>query len=110
MDYDRGGNYKNKKKLEVTCSKRVKCSFELRYMPNYCGRNIIVKYGIHNHDLAEDLDDCDILGRLKPNERLFLNDMTKYHMALRFIVVALKDMGVNDLTTMQLVYKARLTY
>lgn len=62
-------------------------------MSSGSGWNIIVRCGIHNHDLAKSLDDHDILGRLKFDERHFVNDMTRYHMTSRFIVIAFKDRG-----------------
>lgn len=90
--------------------KELSAHFKLRYVPNSCVWNIIVRCRIHNHDLAGDLDGRDILGHLKLNERPFVNDMTKYHIELRFVVVELKDMGVDDLTNMQLMYTVRSTY
>lgn len=53
---------------------------------------------IQNYDLVEGLDGHDVLGRLKPKEREFVNDMTKSNKVLRFIVVALKDMNVGNMT------------
>lgn len=52
----------------------------------------------------------DILGRLKPDERQFVNDMAKYHMAPKFIVAALKDRDPNNPTHTTHVYKERSTY
>lgn len=41
--------------------------------------------------LAKDLNGNDVLGRLKDHEIKFVNNMTKYNMALRYIVATLKD-------------------
>lgn len=54
----------------------------------------------HNHELAEDLEAYDILGRLNRNERFIVNDITKYHMVLRFIVTTFKDRDVDNMMTM----------
>lgn len=96
---ERGENYKNKIKLEVTHSRRVKCPFKLSFVPKKYGWNITVRCCIHNHDLVEDLDIHDILGCLKPKERYFVNDMTNYHKAPRFMVVALKYIDIDNMTS-----------
>lgn len=44
------------------------------------GWNIKFKSDIHNHDIAKDFEGHDILSRIKLDERLFVNDMKKYHM------------------------------
>lgn len=36
LGYDRGGNYKNKEKSEVTCTRRVVCPFWLRSVTSSC--------------------------------------------------------------------------
>lgn len=54
--------------------------------------------GIHNHELVEEA--YDILGRLNCNERLIVNDITKYHMVSRFIVTTFKDRDVDNMMTM----------
>lgn len=79
-------------------------------MPIGSGWNITIRCDIHNHVVVKHLESHDILGRLKPDERHFMNYKTKYHMEMRFIMVALRDSGVDNLTTMHQVYKARLTY
>lgn len=70
----------------------------------------MVRCGLHNHKISEDLDGHNILSRLKVNERHFMNDMTKYNMAPRYIVSALKDKDPENLTSFTQVYKARATY
>lgn len=68
-------------------------------MSRHFGWNIMVICDIQNYDLVEGLDGHDVLGRLKPEEREFVKDMTKSNKVLRFIVVALKDMNVDNMTT-----------
>ncbi|XP_050888704.1 uncharacterized protein LOC127093845 [Lathyrus oleraceus] len=70
----------------------------------------MVGCGFHNHELFEDLDSHDILHRLKVHERQFVNDMTKYNMAPRYIVYALKDKDPENFTRITQVYKARDIY
>ena len=49
------------------------------------------KYVMHNHKLDKELVGHANLGRLKEEEIKFVNDMTKYNMAPRYIMSALKD-------------------
>lgn len=72
LSSEKGGNYNKKGKLEVTCSRRFQFSFRLGYVPSDCGWNIKVICGIHNLTLVEDLDDHDILGHLKLEEKQFV--------------------------------------
>lgn len=89
---------------------KVKCPFRLRYVANGSGWKIMVRCGLHNHKLSKNLDDHDILGLLKDHERQFVNDMTKYNMTPKYIVVALKDKDPENFTSVTQVYKARSTY
>ncbi|XP_058773970.1 uncharacterized protein LOC131648204 [Vicia villosa] len=65
---------------------------------------------MHNHKLSKDLEVHDILGRLKDQERNFVNDMTKYNMAPRYIVAAFKHKDQKNLTSVTQVYTTRATY
>lgn len=88
----------------------VKCPFRLRSVT--CGSTwkVIVRRELHNHKIYKNLEGHDILDRLKDHERQFMNDMTKYNTTQRYIVVALKDKGPENLTSVTPVYKARATY
>ncbi|XP_050895603.1 uncharacterized protein LOC127102248 [Lathyrus oleraceus] len=116
LDYEKEGNYKRKntsessKFSEDTYSMKVKCPFRLRSTPSGSGWKVMVRFGFHNHKLSEDLDDHDILDRLKVHERQFVNDVTKYNMVLRYIIYVLKDKDPRNLTSVTQVYKARVTY
>lgn len=70
---------------------KVKYPFRLRSMPSGSGWKVIVRCELHTHKLSKDLEGRDILDCLKVHERQFVNDMTKYNMASRYIVSALKD-------------------
>ncbi|XP_058733650.1 protein FAR1-RELATED SEQUENCE 5-like [Vicia villosa] len=114
MGCDRGGNYK-KKHEDATPSNdnstmRLRCPFRLRSVPSGIGWKVVVKCGMHNHILDKDMLGHDILGRLKDDERKFVNDMTKYNMAPRYIVSALKDKDPENLTSITHIYRARATY
>ncbi|XP_058725673.1 uncharacterized protein LOC131596966 [Vicia villosa] len=82
---------------------KVKCSFRLRYVPSGICWKVMVRCRMNNHKLFEDLEGHHLLGRLKDHERKFMNDMTKYNMALRY-----KDS--KNLTNVTQMYKARATY
>ena len=77
---------------------------------NGIGWKVMVRCGLHNHRLDKDLKGHDILGRLKDHERKFVNDMTKWNMAPRYIVASMKDKDPENLTRVTQVYKARTTY
>ena len=47
----------------------------MRSEPSGSSWNVMVRCELHNHQLSKDLDDHDILGRLKDHERKFMNDM-----------------------------------
>lgn len=89
---------------------KVKCPFRLRSVPSGSGWKVMVRCGLHNHKVSKDLEGHGILDRLKDHERQFLNNMTKYNMAPRYIVVALKGRVLENLTSVIQVYKVRATY
>ncbi|XP_058783489.1 uncharacterized protein LOC131658179 [Vicia villosa] len=88
MYCERGGKHKNKNVIEGNYTMKVKCSFKLRYVPSESNQKVTIKCGFHNHILAKDLDEHDVLGHLKDYERKFVTDMKKYNMAPGYIVVA----------------------
>lgn len=88
---------------------KVKCPFRLRFVSAGIGWKVIVRCKLHNHKLSKNLEGRDILGPLKDHERQFLNDMTKYNMTPRYIVISLKDKDSQNLTSVTHVYKARAT-
>lgn len=90
---------RTKNHLKGNSSRKFKCPFILRYVPCVSGWKVVVRCGIHNNELAEDLEGRDILGHMKPKERLYMNGMTKYHMSPRYIVASLKDRDPNNPTS-----------
>ncbi|XP_073219630.1 uncharacterized protein [Cicer arietinum] len=93
---ERGGRYKSKS--TVTCSHKENCPFTLRCIPLSVGEGwkISVRCGTHNHDLLDTVTGHSYLGRLNEEERKFVNDMTKYKLAPRFILNALKETKENN--------------
>ncbi|XP_050920331.1 uncharacterized protein LOC127137968 [Lathyrus oleraceus] len=113
MDCERGGNYKRKNTFESSKSSNGtynKCPFRVRSTLSGSDWKVMVWCGFHNHKLSEDLDDHDILDRLKVHERQFVNDMTKYNMTPWYTISSLKDKDPENLTSVIQVYKARATY
>lgn len=60
---------------------------------------VTIRCEFHNHILVEDLHGHDILGYFKDNERQFVNDMTKYDMVPRYIIIILKDRDPEKMTS-----------
>lgn len=89
MGCERGGNYK-KDVILGSYNMKVKYPFMMRYVPSGGDWKDMVMCWFLNHILSKDLDGNDILGRLKGHERKFVNYMTKYKMAPRYTVAALK--------------------
>ncbi|XP_058758563.1 uncharacterized protein LOC131631810 [Vicia villosa] len=85
---------------------KVKCPFILRSMPSESRWKIIVRCEFHNHMLAKDLNGNAVLGPLKDYKIKFVNDMTKYNLAPKYIVAALKDKDPENLMSINEVYKA----
>ncbi|XP_058784801.1 uncharacterized protein LOC131659661 [Vicia villosa] len=100
MGCDRGGNYKKKNEVAApsdgNSTMRLRCPFRLRSTLNVIGWKVVVKCEMHNHILDKDMLGHDILGRLKYDERKFVNDMTKYNMAPRYRLPLLEIVGVTS--------------
>ncbi|XP_027189060.2 uncharacterized protein [Cicer arietinum] len=109
---ERGGRYKSESKKSVTCSHKENCPFTLRCVPLSVGEGwkISVRCGTHNHELLDTVTGHSYLGRLNEEERKFVNDMTKYKLAPRFILNALKVRNETNVTIPSQIYKARSTY
>src|SRR4051812_12973102 len=116
MCYEREENYKRRNASETTNSSddiysmKVKCSFRLRSIPSGPSWKVVVRCRMHNHRVDNDLEGHNILGRLKDHVSKFVNDMTKYNMTSREIIVALNNKDPKNLTNIIQVYKARSTY
>nr|XP_027188705.1 uncharacterized protein LOC113785823 [Cicer arietinum] len=107
---ERGGRYKSESKKSVTCSHKENCPFTLRCVPLSGGEGwkISVRCGTHNHELLDTVTGHSYLGRLNEEERKFVNDMTKYKLAPRFILNALKVRNETNVTIPSQIYKTRI--
>ncbi|KAI5438714.1 hypothetical protein KIW84_024441 [Lathyrus oleraceus] len=97
MGCERGGNYQKKDAIAGSYALKVKCPFMLQSMPIGSSWKVTVRCEFHNHTLSKGLYGNDILGRVEDHERKFVIDMTKYNMAPRYIVAALKDRDRKNL-------------
>lgn len=71
----------------------------MRYVTSGYGRDTTIRSGIDSHDLDKSLVGHYILCCLKHDERLFVNEMTKYSKTPRYILNSLKDRDPDNLTS-----------
>lgn len=77
MGCKRGENYEKNNSSKGNYSMKVNCTFMLISVSSGISLKIMVRCEFLNHKLAKDLDGYGILGRLKDDERQFVNNMTK---------------------------------
>ncbi|PNX99088.1 protein FAR1-related sequence 5-like [Trifolium pratense] len=65
---------------------------------------------MHYHELDKGLEGYIVVGRLKPQEKDFLDEMTRNSVAPRNIISALKEIDPNNKTSTKQVYNARHRY
>lgn len=109
MDCERGGNYRRKNVSKGSYIMKLKCSFMLRSVPSGSSWKATVRCGFHNHILAKDLDDHNVLGHIKDNKIKFVNDVTRYNMTPRYIISSLKGRDPEKPTSVTHVYNAIYT-
>ncbi|KAJ1410427.1 FAR1 DNA-binding domain [Sesbania bispinosa] len=87
----------------VTGSRRCGCPFRLRGIPlaNGGGWKLNVVCGVHNHDVAENLEGHPYVGRLTVEEKSLLEDMTKNMVKPKSILLTLKDQNEHNVTTIK---------
>ncbi|KAJ1400893.1 hypothetical protein SESBI_29192 [Sesbania bispinosa] len=71
------------------------------------GWKLIVVCGVHNHEVAENLEGYPYAGRLTVEEKSLLEDMTKNMVKPRSILLTLKDHNVHNVTTIKQNVKAK---
>ncbi|KAL5184907.1 hypothetical protein HKD37_17G048525 [Glycine soja] len=109
---ERSGQYKTKKKDLVrtdTDSRKCGCPFKL------CGKLVVggegwmikLMCGSHNHELVKSLVGNSYVGRLKMDEKIIIDDMTKSMVKSRNILLTLKEHNTNSYITIKQVYNAR---
>ncbi|KAJ1431381.1 hypothetical protein SESBI_07236 [Sesbania bispinosa] len=72
-----------------------------RPLANGGGWKLNVVCGVHNHDVAENLEGHPYVGRLSVEEKSLLEDMTKNMVKPRSILLTLKDHNEHNVTTIK---------
>ena len=114
---ERSGHYKHanrprKRKGEVlTGTKKIDCPFRLRGRPvGDVGWKVTVLCGQHNHDRAETLVGHPYPGRLNPDEKVFVGQMTKSRLGPSHILREIKARNPENLSTIINIYNERQAY
>ncbi|XP_068466601.1 PKS-NRPS hybrid synthetase cheA-like [Phaseolus vulgaris] len=108
---ERGGKYRRyKKEVDVsrTGSRKCECPFRLQGKPVKGGQGWMVELicGSHNHDLAETMVGHPYAGRLRLEEKVMVEDMSKTSVKLRNILLTMKERNEKNVTTIKQVYNA----
>jgi hypothetical protein len=69
--------------------------------------NVSVTNGTHNHELDSALQGHLIVGRLKPDEKELLEELTRNLVAPKNIMSAMKERDPDNVTDAKQIYKAR---
>ncbi|KAJ1384468.1 hypothetical protein SESBI_42535 [Sesbania bispinosa] len=95
--------YKSELVRNVTGSTKCECPFRLRGRPlaKGAGWKLNVVCGVHNHEVAENLEGHPYAGRLIVEEKSFLEDMTKNMVKPQSILLTLKDHNLHNVTTIK---------
>ncbi|XP_045802305.1 uncharacterized protein LOC123895876 [Trifolium pratense] len=103
LDCERGGRYvsTNKKlKSDQTGTRQCGCPFRLC---GYCHADktwhLTVVNGIHNHELDKVVEGQLIVDRLKPEEKQFMDEMSRNLVLPKNIMSTLKERDLNNKTT-----------
>jgi hypothetical protein len=111
LSCSRGGVYKeNKRKLkkEDTATKTLKCPFRLRgYFLASEEWKLSVVCGEHNHEMTKTLEGHTLAGRLKPEEKECVQELTRNLVPPKNILTTLKGRNPESKTNMKQVYNAR---
>ncbi|XP_057441555.1 indole-3-acetaldehyde oxidase-like isoform X2 [Lotus japonicus] len=111
---EKGGKYKPYKSTltrKNTRSKKCQCPFRLRGRPvKGGGWKVRVTCGFHNHERAETLEGHTYVGRLTPNEKSLVEDMTNSMVKPKDILQTLKERDPSNFTTIKQVYNTCQAY
>ncbi|GAU28435.1 hypothetical protein TSUD_54870, partial [Trifolium subterraneum] len=112
---ERSGKYvPPTKKLKSDCTGTRKCGCPFRLRGYYTKEtklwHMTVVNGIHNHELDTGLEGHLVAGRLKPEEKVFLDEMTKNFVPPRNIISTLKDRDPENTMSSKQVYNTRYRY
>ncbi|GAU15779.1 hypothetical protein TSUD_235950 [Trifolium subterraneum] len=112
LECERSGKYvppKKKLKADSTGTRKCGCPFRLRgyYAKETKLWHMTVVNGIHNHELDTELEGHLVAGRLKPEETLLVNEMTKNLVQPRNILSTLKERDPENTMSSKQCYNAR---
>ncbi|GAU33347.1 hypothetical protein TSUD_166120 [Trifolium subterraneum] len=115
LECERSGKYvPPKKKLKVDSTGTRKCGCPFRLCGYYAKEtklwHMTVVNDIHNHELDTELEGHLVAGRLKPEEKLLVNEMTKNLVSPRNIISTLKDRDPENTMSSKQCYNARYKY
>ncbi len=115
LECERSGKYvppKKKLKADSTGTRKCGCPFRLRgyYAKETKLWHMTVVNGIHNHELDTELEGHLVAGRLKPEETLLVNEMTKNLVQPRNILSTLKERDPENTMSSKQCYNARYRY
>ncbi|XP_004499397.1 uncharacterized protein [Cicer arietinum] len=65
---------------------------------------------LHNHELVATLENNAFMRRLKEEDKKHVDELIKYHVALRHILSSLRDRDKENVTNISQIYKRRSTY
>ena len=109
---ERGGTYieynKLQKRNKIAGSVKCGCPFRVRGYLLIAGYwSLKVNDGKHNHDMAEVLKGHKTVGRLNPNEKDILRNLTDSNVPPRHILTSLRKRNSKTATTIKHIYNAR---
>jgi hypothetical protein len=111
---ERGGVYKEPKrklKRDDTATRKCECPFRLRgYFLSSQEWKLSVVTGEHNHEMAKNLEGHILAGRLKPEEKECVHQLTRNLVAPKIILNTLKEKNKDLKTNMKQIYNERQRY
>ncbi|XP_045810896.1 uncharacterized protein LOC123905333 [Trifolium pratense] len=115
LECERSGKYvpaKKKLKSDTSGTRKCECPFRLRGYYNKATKlwRLTVVNGMHNHELDKGLEGHLVAGRLKPQEKDFMDEMTRNAVAPKNILSTLKERDPENKTSAKQVYNARHRY
>ncbi|XP_056697636.1 uncharacterized protein [Spinacia oleracea] len=111
---ERAGKYrlsKSKVAIDVekfTGTKKMSCPFRLQAKEHVGGGwSVVVRHGMHNHDLPNYNEGRAIIAKLKPHQLSIVKELSTSHVKPNMIMAILKNLDPRILTTVKHIYNAR---
>ncbi|KAK2398613.1 protein FAR1-RELATED SEQUENCE [Trifolium repens] len=102
---------KRKLKRDDTATRKCDCPFRLRgYFLATKKWKLSVVNGEHNHEMAKNLEGHILAGRLKPEEKECVHQMTRNLVAPKTILNTLREKNKDSKTNMKQIYNERQRY